>query len=122
MAKKVLLIDDDEDVTFLLAFRLKSNGFEVVVAHVGALGIKKAIEEKPDIICCDLMIPEIDGFAIAQRLNDMEETRHIPIILLTGAMNQDIVRKTQNTNIKDCLAKPFDSIILIEKIKALTNE
>ena len=121
MSIKVLLIDDDEDVTSLLTFRLKTKGFEVLVANKGTIGIAKAIKEQPDIICCDLMIPEMDGFAIAKHLHNQEKTKNIPIILLTGAMSPEIIKKTQNTNIKDYLPKPFDSIILIEKIKALTN-
>mgnify|MGYP001614754303 CR=1 FL=1 len=88
MAKKILLIDDDPTVVRLLTNRLKVNGYNVVTALTAKKGITKAIEEKPDVIILDILMPKTFGNEIAQQLRKDPHTSKIPVIFLSNVPPQ----------------------------------
>lgn len=88
MAKKILLIDDEPPVIRLLKNRLKVNGYDVATALTAEEGMAKAIEEKPDVIILDVLMPKTFGDAIALRLKETPATAAIPIIFLSNVPPQ----------------------------------
>ena len=88
MVKKILLIDDEPTVVRLLTNRLKVNGYNVVTALTAEKGITKAIEEKPDVIILDVLMPKTFGNEIAQQLKKNPTTSKIPIIFLSNVPPQ----------------------------------
>lgn len=82
--KKILVVDDEEDMAMALKVRLKANGYDVILASNSNEAFTVANKENPDLILLDIMIPGEDGFAVAERLKRGAVTQRIPIIFLTG--------------------------------------
>src|SRR5207237_5886182 len=82
---KVLVIDDEAPIRLLCRVNLEAEGMDVLEAEDGPSGIEKARDEQPDVILLDVMMPQLDGWQVAERLLDEERTRDIPIIFLTAA-------------------------------------
>jgi CheY-like chemotaxis protein len=83
-AKKILVIDDDEDYTRMLGLQLESKGYEVAISNDGEEGFRKALAEKPHLILLDIKMPEMDGFTFVRRLKTNEAIKKIPVVILTG--------------------------------------
>jgi CheY-like chemotaxis protein len=88
MAKKILIIDDDSQVTTYLKTLLKDNSYEVVTAQNGNEGLEKAKKEKPDAISLDLLMPEKTGIKLYRELRNDKALKCIPIIIVTGIASQ----------------------------------
>jgi DNA-binding response OmpR family regulator len=116
--KKILVIDDYPDNVFLLQDRLEKEGFEVVKAYDGSMGIEKAVEEKPDLILLDVMMPDISGFEVCKTLSTREETKLIPVILLTALIDGDNIKLGLQVGAFDYIKKPFNRIELIARINS----
>jgi DNA-binding response OmpR family regulator len=84
MAKKILVVEDDAVLQKALGEYLGSEGFEVASALDGEIGIQMAATEKPDLILLDIILPKKDGFEVLQAVKSDEQTKNIPIILLTN--------------------------------------
>ena len=84
MKKRVLLVDDTQDIVTVMKFILEKNGFEVVVAYDGIQGLQKAHECKPDIVILDIKMPNMSGEELAEELAKDEETAPIPLIFLSN--------------------------------------
>ena len=84
MAEKVLIIDDDIDTLKLVGLMLERQGYEIVVASNGTIGLNKAAEEKPELILLDVMMPDLDGYEVTKRLRSNPGLAHIPIIMFTA--------------------------------------
>lgn len=116
--KRILIVDDEEDLVTLLQVRLEANGFEVLTANNGQVGLDKAREEKPDLILLDVMMPILDGYQVCRFLKFDEDLKDIPIIILT-ARAQDADKKIgKDVGANAYMAKPFDFPTLLEKIKS----
>ncbi|HDP16406.1 MAG TPA: response regulator [Candidatus Omnitrophica bacterium] len=117
--KKILLVDDEEDIVHLVEFRLKAAGYEVISALDGQSGLDKARKENPDLIILDLMLPKIDGYKVCRMLKFDEKYKHIPVIMFT-ARAQDNDKKTGGEVGADAyVIKPFEPQALLGKIKEL---
>ena len=116
--KKILIIDDYPDNVFLLQDRLEREGFEVIKAYQGETGIQKAVEEKPDLILLDIMMPDISGFEVCKTLTAHQGTKSIPIILLTALTEADDLNEGFMAGAFDYIKKPFNRIELIARIKS----
>ena len=84
MGKKILMVDDDRDLTEAVAGLLEAEGYEVITENDGKEGVRRAKEEKPDLMLLDVMMPGADGFDIAREMHADEEINKIPVIMLTG--------------------------------------
>lgn len=116
--KKILVIDDYPDNVFLIQDRLEQEGFEVIKAYDGAMGIQKAIEEKPDLILLDIMMPGISGYDVCKTLSMREETKQIPIILLTALSEAENLKEGLQAGAFDYIKKPFNKTELIARINS----
>jgi CheY-like chemotaxis protein len=115
--KKILLIDDDDDICYFAKKYLENTGqLEVIVENRGEDGIKRALEQKPDLILLDIMMPGIDGLAVLARLKDNPETSLIPVIMLTAKGETDSILKAQKSFTTDYIIKPFEPKKLLDLI------
>ena len=116
--KRILVIDDYPDNVFLLKERLEREGFEVLKAYNGETGIQIAVDSKPDLILLDIMLPGMSGYDVCMRLTNKEETKGIPIILLTALTEVDNLRQGLQAGAFDYIKKPFNKIELIARINS----
>jgi two-component system cell cycle response regulator len=114
--KKILAIDDNPDNLFLLQDRLEKEGFEVFKAYSGEMGIQKSLEEKPDLILLDVMMPGISGYDVCKKISANESTKLIPILLLTALTDADNIKEGLQCGAFDYIKKPFNKIELIARI------
>lgn len=115
--KKILLIEDNLDVRENTAEILALANYEVVVAENGKIGAELALKEKPDLIICDIMMPELDGYGVLHILSKKPETANIPFIFLTAKTEKSDIRKGMNLGADDYLTKPFDDTELLNAIE-----
>ncbi|WP_299111296.1 response regulator [uncultured Winogradskyella sp.] len=114
--KKVLIIEDNEIVRENTADILELAGYSTATAENGKVGVKKAKELLPDVIVCDIMMPELDGYEVLQDLNQNTNTARIPFIFLTAKTEKIDMRKGMNLGADDYLTKPFSEKELLEAI------
>ena len=116
----VLVIEDEADLAATVEYNLKTEGFEVRVAHTGRDGLASAMAEPaPDVIILDLMLPDLSGIEICRRLRDQERTRDIPVIMCT-ARGEEIDRVVGfEVGADDYVVKPFSVRELILRVRAM---
>src|SRR5690242_19578671 len=116
----VLVIEDEVDLATTVEYNLRSEGFQVRLAHSGRAGLANATSEPiPDVIVLDLMLPDMSGTEICRRLRDQERTRDIPIVMCT-AKGEEIDRVVGfEVGADDYVVKPFSVRELILRIRAL---
>lgn len=117
MEKKVLVIEDNEDVRDNLKELLELSGYKVESAIDGKQGIIRATQFMPDLILCDVMMPELDGFGVLRIMSAKPELMRIPFIFLTAKTDRADVRKGMNLGADDYIVKPFDDVELLEAIE-----
>ena len=105
---KILAIDDESDVLLIVRTALESEDYEVFTASNGEDGLALASEENPDLIVLDVMMPEIDGFEVLQRLKDTENTANIPVVMLTGLSDNNLIKKALDLGVRHYVVKPFE--------------
>ncbi|MFD0976687.1 response regulator [Salinimicrobium gaetbulicola] len=116
--KKVLFIEDDTVVRENTAELLELADYEVITASNGKSGVAIAKQEKPDIVICDIMMPEMDGYGVLQELSKDPETQHIPFIFLSAKTEHKDIRKGMDLGADDYLTKPFEEEELISAIES----
>lgn len=116
--KKILLIEDDTALRENTAELLELAGYKVVTAPNGKIGIEKAALEIPNIIVCDIMMPEIDGYGVLEAMALNESTTHIPFIFLSAKTEHKEVRKGMDMGADDYLTKPFDEEELLSAVES----
>lgn len=116
--KKILLIEDNPEVRENTCEILELAGYNVVTAPNGKVGVEIAQKENPDLIICDIMMPELDGYGVLHILNKKSETAGIPFIFLTTKTEKTDIRKGMNLGADDYLTKPFDDTDLLNAIEA----
>lgn len=115
--KKILVVDDDEDLLRLLSVRLKGSGYEVYFAMDGVSCMKMAQEHHPDLILLDLGLPAGDGFQVLERLQDpLLPFASIPVVVLTGRDDLSSKVRVHQGGAKAFLRKPFDKEQLLSTI------
>ncbi len=115
--KKILLIEDNNDVRENTAEILKLAQYDVVTAANGKIGVELAHAEKPDLIICDIMMPVLDGHGVLHLLTKNDETAGIPFIFLTAKAERGDFRKGMEMGADDYLTKPFDDVELLSAIE-----
>ena len=113
----ILVADDDEDLLQALDFTLSQNGYKVITAKDGTEAIVKTVDFKPDLILLDIMMPYLDGFAVCRELKNREETKRIPIIMLTAKGEVEDIKVAFKVGANDYVVKPFIIEKVIEKIE-----
>jgi len=97
--------------------RLDANHDEVAMAFDGVEGFAKASSEKPDLILLGIMMPAMDGFEVLKRLKDNEETRSIPVVMLTAKGETRAILQAQHLRVTDYVIKPFESEELLNTVR-----
>ncbi|TFF35400.1 response regulator [Mucilaginibacter psychrotolerans] len=118
MSKQVLIIEDNNDIRESIVEILQLADFTVHQASNGKLGVELALAQKPDIILCDIMMPELDGYGVLYLLHKNPETAAIPFIFLTAKAERVDLRKGMEMGADDYLTKPFDDIELLTAIES----
>ena len=114
----VLVIEDDPGIAHVLETILKLNNINVIVANNGSLGLKYIKAEKPQIILCDIMLPDMLGYDILKIVKQDNETYKIPFIFLTAFADPSDVRKGMNEGADDYITKPFKTETIIKAIQS----
>jgi len=118
MRKKILLIEDDITVRENTAEILELSDYHVATASDGLKGVEKAIHFQPHLIVCDIMMPELDGYGVLERLSQLKETQAIPFIFLSAKTDHKDIRKGMDMGADDYLTKPFEEDELISAIES----
>jgi len=118
MSKKVLIIEDNNDIRDNVVEVLELAGYEVFEANNGKTGVDLALKNLPDIILCDIMMPELDGYGVLYMLNKNPQTAAIPFIFLTAKAERVDMRKGMEMGADDYLTKPFDDMDLLSAIES----
>ncbi len=115
--KTILVIDDNTDIRENTAEILSLAGYQTFTAENGKRGVELAGREKPDLIVCDIMMPELDGYGVLHLLKNKPETENIPFIFLTAKTERGDFRKGMELGADDYITKPFDDIELLKAIE-----
>tara|TARA_R110002050_G_scaffold286468_3_gene437007 strand:+ start:89966 stop:91018 length:1053 start_codon:yes stop_codon:yes gene_type:complete len=116
--KRILLIEDDRALRENTEELLELSGYAVTTAPNGKIGIERAKEQLPDIIICDIMMPEVDGYGVLEDLSTDEKTKHIPFIFLSAKTEHKEIRKGMDMGADDYLTKPFEEEDLISAVES----
>ena len=116
MNEKILIIEDHDGIRGNIAEILEMAKYTVFEAENGKIGVEMAIKHIPDIILCDIMMPELDGYGVIYMLNKHNETSTIPFIFLTAKAEHNDLRKGMEMGADDYLIKPFDDMELLNAI------
>ncbi|MBU0693665.1 MAG: response regulator [Candidatus Omnitrophica bacterium] len=122
MMKRILLVDDEPNIVKLVAARLKANGYEVISAYDGQEALETARRVKPDLIILDLMLPKMSGYKVCGLLKGDSRFAKIPIIIFTARAQEEDVKLGGELGAEAYVTKPFDSKMLLSKIKELLKQ
>jgi CRP-like cAMP-binding protein len=117
MPKKILVIEDNADIRENTAEILELAGYQAFTAENGKKGVETAIRETPDLIVCDIMMPELDGYGVLHLLRKNENTQRIPLIFLTAKTERGDYRRGMEMGADDYITKPFEEIELLSAIE-----
>ena len=120
-AGRVLVVEDERDVAELLRYNLAKDGYDVVVAATGADAVKQAHEAHPDVVLLDIMVPQLNGWEICRRLKQDAETRAIPVIMVTGRVEEGDKVLGFEVGADDYVTKPFSPRELLARIRAVAR-
>ena len=114
--KKILLIEDNDDIRSNTAEILELSNYKVIVAENGKIGVEKAIEHKPDLIICDIMMPVLDGYGVLHAIHKNESIKNTPFIFLTAKTERNDFRKGMELGADDYITKPFNGTELLNAV------
>ena len=120
--KKILLVDDEPNVIKVLTKRLSSEGFLVESAGDGELALTKANQSRPDLILLDIIMPKLDGISVLKKLKASDQTKNIPVIILSNLYDDKKMEEVLHTNNTDYLIKvehPLSDVV--KKVKEKLN-
>ena len=115
--KKVLVVDDEIHIVHVVAIKLRNNGYEVLSADNGAEAFELACKERPDIIVTDYQMPVMSGLELVEKLRQRQETKDIPVIMLTARSFAIPKEQQEDLRISGCLSKPFSPKELLGDIE-----
>lgn len=117
MSNKILFVEDEEDLTLIVADTLRGQGYEVITAADGISGLERFKTDGADIVVADVMMPKMDGFSMAKEIRKISPA--VPLLFLTAKSTIDDIEKGFEIGANDYLKKPFELRELIVRIKAL---
>ncbi|MBU3911055.1 MAG: response regulator [Candidatus Omnitrophica bacterium] len=117
--KKILFIDDEEDIQKLLKMRLEQENFNVITASDGDVGVKTAEQETPDLIILDIMMPKMDGYTCLKEIRSLPKTKNIPVLMLSGKEEEKVRDLFAFQKISGYIEKPFELDDIVAKVKEI---
>jgi CheY-like chemotaxis protein len=115
--KKVLVVDDEIHIIHVVAIKLRNNGYEVITADNGAEAFQLALKENPDIVVTDFQMPVMTGLELIEKLRQCDQTKNIPVIMLTARSFAISQQQQEGLQIAACLSKPFSPKELLENVE-----
>jgi CheY-like chemotaxis protein len=119
---KILLIEDNQNISLVEKMCLEVNGFEVVLAEDGIQGLEMALSNRPDLILLDILIPKMNGYLVLEALQNNNETRNIPVLVTSAKAQADDLKQAFTYKIQGYLVKPFTSQELLSRIKEILGQ
>ena len=119
MSHRILVVDDEPDITALVAYHLARSGYRVSTATTGPDALRAARDERPDVVVLDLMLPGVSGYEVLRELRQRQETRDVGVILLTARREESDRIKGLSLGADDYLTKPFSPQELTLRVAAL---
>ena len=116
--RKILIVDDDEELVRGTTVRLRAAGYETIAAYNGSDALNGVQRSRPDAILLDVRMPGIDGLAVLKRLQECDHTRHVPVVMLSASLCDQ--RKALNAGARFFLAKPYRGVELLEIVQQVT--
>ncbi len=117
--KKILVVEDDRDISELITYNLEREGYEIACLYDGGQVVDFVNKRKPELIVLDLMLPEVDGIEICRTLKSDAATKQIPIVMLTAKSEEADVVVGLQMGADDYIPKPFSPMVLAARIKAI---
>lgn len=123
MAQKILIVEDDKFLRELISKKLVNEQFDICQALDGKEGIDKILEEKPNLILLDLILPVMDGFSVLSKMKENQEISKIPVIVLSNLSQEGEIKRAMDLGAKDFLIKAhFTPGEIVGKIKQILNK
>jgi two-component system phosphate regulon response regulator PhoB len=117
--ERILVVEDEEDIMELIRYNLAREGYRISSATTGEEGLRAAMRDKPDLVVLDLMLPGIDGIEVCRRLKADQQTRFIPVVMVTAKGEEADVVTGLELGADDYLTKPFSPKVLIARLRAV---
>lgn len=121
MAYKLLVVDDEKDITDTLAKTLKREGYEVVVAYDGEEALQKVKQDDPDIILLDLVMPKLNGFEVLKEIREKYKDKWRPAIIISAKVDLESVKKGYDLEADHYLTKPCSTENILHGIKTMIS-
>ena len=118
-AHKVLIVDDDPYILMSLEFLMKKNGFDVMVARNGTEALEIVEKQVPDIVLLDIMMPDVDGYAICSSIKSNPVTSHIKVVFMSAKTRPADIRKAYDLDAVHYVTKPFSTRELLKSINEI---
>ncbi|TNF50755.1 response regulator [bacterium] len=115
-AKTVLVVEDKASLTQMLQFLFLSKGLSVQIAYNGKEALEKASSIVPSLILLDIMMPQMDGFEVLEKLKEDPETSNIPVIMLTARKSRDDMQRARDLGAVEYITKPFKAVEVVDKV------
>jgi two-component system, OmpR family, response regulator VicR len=123
MPNKIMVVDDEPDVVDLVKLVLESDGFSVVTAYSGKEALDRLVQEMPDLVLLDIMMPQMDGWEVYSRIKANPRTKDIPVAMLTAkSQSIDKMIGLHVVKVDDYITKPFGRSELLERVKRILKE
>ncbi len=119
--KKILVVDDDIEMAQIMQQALEQQKFEVILAHDGLQAVEKSRQNKVDLILLDVRMPFFSGFWFCDAFKQREETKNIPIIMVSGILDEENIQKAHDLGAAACLRKPFKPAELVQVVEQNLN-
>ena len=116
---KVLIVDDEPNIVMSLDFLMRKAKYEVFIARNGSEALELATQQQPDLMLLDIMMPDIDGYEVCQRVKQSEETKHCHVVFISAKSKEADIQKGLEMGASMYVTKPFSTRDLMKKIKAL---
>jgi len=117
--KKILVVDDEEDIVELITFQLESDGFSVISAKDGMEAVSKINKENPDLVILDIMMPRMSGLDVVKLIRNKEDRNNLPIIIASAKSSEEDIVAGLDLGADDYMTKPFSLKVISAKVKAL---
>ena len=118
---RVLVVEDERDVADLIRYNLTKEGYDVVIAPTGSDALKQAREVHPDLVLLDIMVPQLNGWEVCRRLKQDADTKNIPVIMVTGRVEEGDKVLGFEMGADDYVTKPFSPRELLARIRAVAR-
>jgi twitching motility two-component system response regulator PilG len=115
-AKTVLVVEDKASLTQMLQFLFLSKGLSVQIAYNGQEALEKVISIVPSLILLDIMMPQMDGFEVLEKLKENPATSNIPVIMLTARKSREDMQRARDLGAVEYITKPFKAVEVVDKV------